>query len=50
MEQAFAKLGKNVLNDKYFMYNVSNDVEFQTSGSISKLAANTLDDDEFKGK
>lgn len=45
MEQAFAKLGKDVLNNKYFMYNVSNDVEFQTSGPINKLAANGLDDD-----
>lgn len=31
------------------MYNVANDVEFQTSGSIAKLAANGVDDDEFEG-
>lgn len=29
------------------MYNVSNDVQFDTSASISELAANGLDDDEF---
>lgn len=32
------------------MYNVSNDVEFQTSGGINKLAASTMDDEDFDGK
>lgn len=49
MEEAFKKRGAN-LNDKYFMFNVSNDIEFQTSGSISQLAANATDDDEYNGK
>lgn len=32
------------------MFHISNDTEFQTSGSIKNLAANTFDDDEFDGK
>lgn len=39
-----------MLEDKYFMYNVASDVEFQTSGGLSTLAANGLDDDEFEGQ
>lgn len=31
--------------NKYFSYNVANDVEFQTSGPASKLSAQGLDDD-----
>lgn len=49
MREGFANEGENVLEDKYFMYNVANDIEFQTSGSIDKLAATTADDDEFEG-
>ena len=50
MQQAFAKLNRTALSDKFFMYNVANDVEFQTSGGISQLSAQTLDDEEFEGK
>ncbi len=32
------------------MYNVANDIQFQTSGSIFNLAANGADDDEYDGK
>ena len=49
MESVFKKLGAP-LNNKYFMYHVSNDMEFQTAGSISKLAGNANDDDEYDGK
>ena len=50
IQQAFEKQGEDVLEDKYFMYNVASDVEFQTSGGLSTLAANGLDDDEFEGQ
>lgn len=49
MESVFKRLGAP-LNNKYFMYHVSNDMEFQTAGSISKLAGNANDDDEYDGK
>lgn len=32
------------------MFHVANDIEFQTSASINKLAANGIDDSQFEGK
>ena len=46
MESALKALGGPV-NDKYFMFHVSNDMEFQTSGSVGRLAGNGNDDDSF---
>ncbi len=31
------------------MYNIANDVEFQTSASIKSLSAQGQDDDEYEG-
>lgn len=32
------------------MFHVANDIEFQTSAPINKLAANGIDDSQFEGK
>jgi len=39
MKKAFQKLDASKLKDKFFMHNVSNDIEFQTSASIDDLSA-----------
>ena len=46
MEQALEKEQKGILQDKFFMFHISNDVEFQTSGGIKSLAANGLNQDD----
>ena len=48
MYSVFEKDG--MTSDKYFMYHVANDIEFQTSAPIKKLAANGIDDSQFDGK
>jgi hypothetical protein len=48
MYSVFEKDG--VITDKYFMYHVASDIEFQTSAPIKKLAANGIDDSQFDGK
>jgi hypothetical protein len=31
------------------MYNLANDIEFETSGSVDKLSANGYNDEKFTG-
>lgn len=50
MENVFEEQQEGITKNKYFMYNVSCDVQFLSSGGIKDLAANTLDDKDFKGK
>jgi hypothetical protein len=46
MHEAFLKINGEKLKNKYFMYNISNGMEFQTSGSITELSAEHGQDDE----
>ncbi len=39
MYQAFETLDLSKLSNKYFMYNLANDVEFETSGILDDLSA-----------
>ncbi len=49
-QQAIAKLNPSMLSNKYFMYNVSNDIEFQTSGGFHQLSAQyAQSDSQFDG-
>ena len=49
-ETALKRFNGNKLTNAPFMYHVSNDTEFQTSGSINQLSAKRgYDDDEFEG-
>ena len=46
--EAFKKIDAGKLNNKFFMYNVSNDIEFQTSAPLYDLSAEYgQDDDEY---
>lgn len=51
LQNALGKIDPNCLRDKYFMYNVSSDIEFQTSGSIAIMSSqHAQDDSEYEGK
>lgn len=51
LEAAINKMDPNCLKDKYFMFNVSNDIEFQISAPIDLIAAeHAEDDEEYDGK
>lgn len=44
---AIVQENKQLLKDKYVMYNVANDVQFQTSATPKTLSAQGNDDDQF---
>ena len=50
MMDVFEKLEEGILDNKYFMYNVASDVEFQTSSPLNDLSCQGGDDDEFEGE
>lgn len=51
METVLKRLDGSRLTNPAFMYHVANDIEFETSASISQLSAkHAVDDDEFEGR